>query len=317
MPVVVEDIELHLGPKEQGAPDSLLEPILAFIGKAKKKQNLMIAVQEIDNRMIAEAIVEARLRGVHVDLIVEQSYLLGKDKPSDLNAAFDADGPHEANHFLINAIMRSTADVKIDFNPKIFHQKFMKLGNSVLTGSTNFTNTGVSKNFNHIVTIRNTTVANAFKAEFREIKAGRFGRQSLDRDETPREARVSNIRVKTLFAPDHAPEMEIMKQILKAQERIDFAVFTFARSSGIDDALIAAHERGVQVSGVLDRKQSNQKWAAKRALLDAGIEIKLAGGRGGLGKLHHKMMVIDDQVSIFGSLTTQLQPTIQMMKILS
>ena len=36
-------------------------------------------------------------------------------------------------------------------------------------------------------------------------------------------------------------------------------------------------------------------------LSDAGINIKLAGGRGSLGKLHHKLMVIDDQLSIFVS----------------
>lgn len=301
MSIKIGDIELHLGPKEQGGDDSLIDPIIAFINRAKKRQNLMIAVQEIDNRKIAEAIVAARLRGVNVDLVVEQSYLLGKTKPADLSKAFLSQGDHEVNRFLFNAILRSTADVKIDFNPNIFHQKFMVLGNSVLTGSTNFTDTGVTKNLNHIITINNAQVANAFKKEFREIKHGRFGRQSIDRDETPREVTVSTIRVKPLFAPDHGPEMEIMKQILKAKHRIDFAVFTFSQSSGIDDALIAAHDRDVVIRGVLDRRQGNQKWAAKKTLSDAGIPIRLAGSRGTLGKLHHKLMVIDDQLSIFGS----------------
>ena len=170
-----------------------------------------------------------------------------------------------------------------------------------MTGSTNFTTTGVTKNLNHIITLNSAKVANAFKKEFAEIRSGRFGRQSIDRDEKPTVATVSAIRVKGLFAPDHAPEMEIMKQILKAKTRIDFAAFTFAQSSGIDEALIAAHDRGINVRGVLDRRQGNQKWAAKKSLSDAGIVVKLAGGRGGLGKLHHKLMVIDDQLSIFGS----------------
>ena len=301
MPITVGKIELHLGPQEQGGPDSLIDPIIAFIRRAKKRQNLMIAVQEIDNQEIAEAIIEARLRGVNVDLVVEQSYLLGSTKPTDLAEAFSASGKHEVNRFLFNALLRSTTDVKLDFNPRIFHQKFMVLGNSVLTGSTNFTDTGVTKNLNHVVVIHDAKVTNAFKKEFREIKQGRFGRYSIDRDEVPRETTVSSIRVKPLFAPDHAPEMEIMKQILKAENRIDFAVFTFAQSSGIDDALIAAHRRGIAVRGVLDRGQSNQRWAARHTLSSAGIDIKLAGRRGLLGKLHHKLMVIDDQLSIFGS----------------
>lgn len=301
MPIRAGDIEVHLGPTEQGGPDSLIAPIVGFIDGARRRQNLMIAVQEIDNQEIAEAIIRARLRGVNVDLVVEQSYLLGKSRPDDLMEALQPGGAHEVNRFLFNAILRSTADVKMDFNPSIFHQKFMVLGNSVLTGSTNFTTTGVTKNLNHVVVIHNRGVATAFKDEFNEIKHGRFGKRSVDREETPKEAIVSETRVKPLFAPDHGPEMEIMKQILKAQKRIDFAVFTFAKSSGIDDALISAHKRGVKITGVLDRRQANQDWAAKDSLKKAGIKLKLAGGRGSLGKLHHKLMVIDDKLAVFGS----------------
>ena len=39
----------------------------------------------------------------------------------------------------------------------------------------------------------------------------------------------------------------------------------------------------------------------KKALISAGVQIKVVGNSGGLGKLHHKMMTIDDMVSIFGS----------------
>ena len=174
MPVIIDNFELHLGPKQQGAADSLIDPIISFIGAAKSRQNLMIAVQEIDNTEIAEAIVAARLRGVNIDLVVEQSYLLAKSKPKDLAAAWKPGGAHRINREIFAAILRSTADVKLDFNPNIFHQKFMVLGNSVLTGSTNFTTTGVTKNLNHVVILRDAEVANAFKKEFREIRKGRF-----------------------------------------------------------------------------------------------------------------------------------------------
>lgn len=298
MPIIEGKIKVYFGPIEQGGPDSLLEPIVEFIDKARYRQSLKIAVQELDNTEIATAILRARGRGVTVDVVIEQSYLLGNKVPSD---PFALEGRNEVNRTLLSALLRSKVDVKSDFNPGIFHQKFMIRGNSVLTGSTNFTDTGVTKNLNHIVVIDDAEVANAYKKEFREIQQGRFGRQSIDRDEKPRESNVSGLRVKSLFAPDHGPEMEIMKQILKARERIDFAVFTFAKSSGIDDALIKAYQSGVMICGVLDRKQSNQTWAAKEALVRAGIEISLAGGRNGVGKVHHKLMTIDNAVSIFGS----------------
>lgn len=298
MPINEGNISVFLGPVEQGAPDSLIIPIIKFIDKSKKKQKLMIAVQEIENKQIVEALVRARKRGVTIDIVIEQSYLLSDKIPVN---PFEPGGKNERNRFLYNAILRSCIDIKSDFNTDIFHQKFMILGNSVLTGSTNFTDTGVSKNLNHIVVIDDAEVANAYKHEFREIQKGHFGRNSIDREEKPREARVSGIRVKPLFAPDHAPEMEIMKQILKAKKRIDFAVFTFSKSSGIDDALIAASEKGVKVKGVMDRRQANQKWAATHPLKEAGVLLKVAGNKNGLGKLHHKLMVIDDSVTIFGS----------------
>lgn len=298
MPIKRGDITVHLGPTEQGGPDSLLDPIIDFIDKARRRQKLRIAVQEIDNEEIARAIIRARQRGVTVDLVIEQSYLLAKRIPSD---PFVAGGAHEINRQLHDAMLRSTVDVKSDFNSSIFHQKFMVLGNSVLTGSTNFTTTGVTKNLNHVVVVDDAEVANSYKQEFAEIARGNFGRHSVDLDEKPKEATVSGIRVKPLFAPDHSPEMEIMKQILKAKRRIDFAVFTFAQSSGIDDALISAHGNGVKIRGILDRKQANQKWAAKLPLRKAGIQVDVAGGTGGLGKLHHKLMTIDDQLTIFGS----------------
>lgn len=298
MPIVEGDITIHLGPQEQSGPDSLIDPIIDFIDKSKRRQKLKIAVQEIDHKPIAQAIIRARQRGVTVDVVIEQSYLLSDKIPND---PFIPGGKHEENRYLYNAILRSTVDIKSDFNTKIFHQKFIVLGNSVLTGSTNFTTTGVTKNLNHLVIIKDAEVARAYSKEFREIQQGRFGKHSVDRDEKPKEARVSGIRVKPLFAPDHSPEMEIMKQILKAKKRIDFAVFTFSQSSGIDDALIAASERGVKVRGILDRRQANQKWAATRPLAKAGVEILVAGNRDGLGKVHHKLMSIDDRITIFGS----------------
>ena len=301
MPLQVGDITIYHGPQAHGAPDDLAAPIIEFIGRAKKRQNLMIAIQEIDHPAIAHAIIEARLRGVTIDLVLEQSYLLGAAKPASLEAAQKPGGKHEINRELFAAILRSTTDVKVDFNPNIFHQKFMVLGDSVLTGSTNFTTTGVTKNLNHVVVIEDKGIANAYKREFKDIRQGRFGKHGVAHGSKPTEDDVSGMRVKPLFAPDHGPEMEIMKQILKAKHRIDFAVFTFAQSSGIDDALIAAHRNGVEVRGVLDRRQANQKWAAKKPMVEAGIDIRIAGGTGGLGKLHHKLMVIDDQITIFGS----------------
>ena len=131
---------------------------------------------------------------------------------------------------------------------------------------------------------------------------GHFGKYSEGRDPLPPEIDVSGVRVKVLFAPDHNPEMEIMKQILKARRRIDFAIFTFSRSSGIDDTMISVcGSKKILVRGAMDGPQSRQSWGAAGAVAEAGAKLFAVDRTPILGKLHHKIMVIDKQVIIAGS----------------
>ena len=167
----------------------------------------------------------------------------------------------------------------------------MRDGEAVLTGSTNFTTTGVTRNLNHVVIVQGVPTARAYSQEFREIQQGRFGKLSVDRDAKPETAMVSGVPVKVLFAPDHAPEMEIMKQMLKAR-----------RTMGIDDTMLAVRQAGVKVKGVLDGQQANQQWAAAHRLVGRpGVQLRQVASSDTVGKLHHKLMIVDGQVIIAGS----------------
>jgi phosphatidylserine/phosphatidylglycerophosphate/cardiolipin synthase-like enzyme len=55
---------------------------------------------------------------------------------------------------------------------------------------------------------------------------------------------------------------------------------------------------------VLDAAQGGQDWACTPWLHEAGIEVFLSDKNklGGLRKLHHKLMVIDDDIVIAGSM---------------
>ncbi len=54
--------------------------------------------------------------------------------------------------------------------------------------------------------------------------------------------------------------------------------------------------------GALDRRMANQTWAAARPLRQQGVELSIVPKRGtGVGKLHHKLMVLDEQIIIAGS----------------
>ena len=270
--------------------------IIEFIEKATK--SLRISVQELDHKPIADAIIAAKRRGVSVHMIMEQDYLKENKVPKQNSL-----GKYEANREILTRILRSGIDAKADYNPHIFHQKFIVRDKvSVLTGSTNFTTTGVTKNLNHIVIINDPITAREYTREFSQLRKGIFGARSQIHGRKPLENHiVSNLRVKPLFAPDHNPEMEFIKQMIKAKERIDFAVFTFSQSSGIDDALANAQLLGLKIRGVLDRKQANQTWAAKHTLASAGVKLFRNKTGTGVRKIHHKLMTIDDQLTIVGS----------------
>ena len=291
------NVLVYMGPLEAGAPDDLEQVIVDFISGAKKR--LEIAVQELESDTIARAIVQARQRKVLVKLVVEQDYLRAGTASRN---PWQPGGGHETNRTVHNVILRANIDVKVDYNSSIFHQKFIvRDGTAVLTGSTNFTPSGTHKNLNHVIIINDETVAKIYSREFREIQRGHFGKYNEGHDRAPADITVSGIPVRICFAPDHNPEMEIMKQMLKAQQRIDFAIFTFAKSSGIDDAMSRLHDLGIQIRGAFDRTQGGHEWSAIRTLKKKGVQLFGVSKSSKVGKLHHKLMVVDEQLVVGGS----------------
>lgn len=299
--------QLAVGPGQQAAPDNLEAAIVDFIGRAR--ETLEVAVQELESEPIARALIEAVARDVDVRVVLEEDYLHVRGQA--VADAWVSSGRNEANRIVHAALLRGGVHVRSDFNGAIFHQKFIvrDLEGSragVLTGSTNFTPTGTNSNLNHLVTISGKRVAREYAREFDEIWDGTFGVARLRHDPSPGTATVSGVPVKVLFAPDHAPEMEIMKQMAKARQRVDFAIFTFSRSSGIDDIMLMLSRSGIALQGAFDRMQGNQSWSASRILVQAAgaavpPRIFIADRGEGLNKLHHKLMVIDDRLVIGGS----------------
>ncbi|MET0236884.1 MAG: phospholipase D-like domain-containing protein [Kibdelosporangium sp.] len=322
MAIRLGGIELYAGPPVLGGPDDLDAVIREFLGGAK--QSVLVAVQELDSRPIAQAVLAAAARPkvpvtatktkVRVQVILEGSYLT-EDKP--LVDPFAAGGANENNRILHAALLRAGVDVITDLNPEIFHQKFMVRdagtdNAAVLTGSANFTHTDTGtnppgnpaqagNNLNHVLVLHGRTITDQYLAEFTRLRSGTFGDMHERIEPKPREFRIGDIRVKPLFAPRHGPEMEIMKQMLKARERIDFAMFTFAQSSGIDDTMVRLVGPDLPIRGVLDRTQGGQKWAATKMLQAAGVELFDNKPGTGVRKVHHKLMTIDDRIVIAGS----------------
>jgi hypothetical protein len=311
-------IDVYLGPVELGAADNLEQAIVDFIGGARK--SLDIAVQEIDSIPIAEAIINARWNGVSVNVFVEQDYIRTKlekvPEPPEPDAASgetqaeaiyrlqwrsdqetaaeDLERKRETlaiNRVILSALLRNGIEVKGDFNPKIFHQKFIvrdyrgkaQPRSALLTGSANFTHHDTHDNLNNVFVFHDALVCREYANEFARLSLGQFGRGLLG--DVPKTIDVNGVPVKIAFAPDHAPELELMKQLLTVRAdglqaeleggQIWFAIFTFNGSSGIDDTLLALARGGVKIRGVLDRGQARQKWALPPWLKHDNLELRV------------------------------------------
>jgi phosphatidylserine/phosphatidylglycerophosphate/cardiolipin synthase-like enzyme len=326
-------IEAYCGPKGleipgipdvPEAPDEIEATIVEFISKATKR--LDIAVQEIDSPAIAEAVIARKRAGVSVRILLNRSYLQeDSDHHPDASLttvsqlAADESGEYKTNRDIFAALCRCGVEVRIDLNPddRIFHHKFVlrdiRLDDDgqpmrskepgLLTGSANFTETDCHKNLNNLFVFRHDGIEEDFAQEFREAWAGEFGRGRLGKP--PKTHDLSGVPVKVLFSPDHGPEAEVVKQMLKCPKggRIDFAMFTFMGSSAIDDAMIVLAGADRTIRGILDRQQGASKYAASRWLQEAGVEVLVPRdeGESGVRKLHHKLAVIDGSTVVGGS----------------
>ena len=145
-------------------------------------------------------------------------------------------------------------------------------------------------------------VAAAYQSEFGQLRDGIFGVRSPKLISTnPLTLTVGGSPVQIMFSPDHNPELRIVNEILRAQSSAYLMMFTFSKSTTIDDALVTKLQGGnFEVVGVIDGGQSAQKWSPHKTLLSEGAKLQCETLPNN-GKLHHKLIGLDDHTVIGGS----------------
>lgn len=91
-------IEFYAGPTVLGAPDDLEQVVKDFVAGAKK--SLLVAVQELDSRPVAEVILAAKARKVRVQVILEGDYLVQVPPLAD---PWSLSGDNEQNRVIHSA----------------------------------------------------------------------------------------------------------------------------------------------------------------------------------------------------------------------
>lgn len=304
-------IEVYISTKEDLTQQNyvLEKEIVRFIDDAQA--SLDIAVQELrsgkintTSNPIKEAVLRAAQRGVQVRIIVEAGYLTPNSDNLNTFAEF---------------LNTENISIQADRNPAIFHDKFVIRDKdedtaALLTGSTNFTDTGTRRNYNHILVIHFKgerkpyfEILDRYQEEFDELLSGTFGNKQPTQE--VKTYQIGHTRLTVLFSPDNDPDDYLLKTVLDANETLDVMMFTFGSNSPLLSGLINRFN-AVKYTGHTPTDQPKVKvrvgmegsqcrfWSAYSTLKKLGVPVKIENTD---AKLHHKVGIIDNKKVILGS----------------
>lgn len=246
-------------------------------------RSLDVAIYDFDLQNVANAMARAHRRGVAVRMVT------------------DADTAGSRNEE-IQAALRIVRDAGIpivdDSRRAIMHHKFVVSdGRVVLTGSWNFTVGDTYRLNNHAVIVRSPEIATNFSNEFEKMFVERRFGPTKSKDVPNPVVRIGDVRVETHFSSQVDPTGRIVELIGEAKERIDFLAFSFTHDD-VGQAMIQRGAAGVRVRGVFERTGSETQFSEFGAMKAAGLEVYQDGNP---YVMHHKVIVIDGQITIFGS----------------
>jgi phosphatidylserine/phosphatidylglycerophosphate/cardiolipin synthase-like enzyme len=257
----------------RGGPDEAL---------AESIRNARVSVDAAMHFMnlwsIRDAMIDAHRRGVQVRIVTESDNL-DVDEIQELKAA--------------------GIQVIGDEREGRMHNKFVVIDRQeVWTGSTNLSVKGAYFHDNNLIRIHSPRLAQNYSVEFEEMFLDdRFGPGSPANNPNP-SFTENNTQFESYFSPEDKPSRRIEQLLGQAQDSIYFLVYSFTLDD-LADEMIHKARRGVTVSGVFDKGQSRSNAGTEYdRLRSAGVDVRLDGNK---NKMHHKVIIIDEQVVITGS----------------
>ncbi|MFN8383136.1 MAG: phospholipase D-like domain-containing protein [Anaerolineales bacterium] len=251
-------------------------PFVEAIDSAKL--SIDIAVYSLSLNSIRDALLRAHDRGVRVRMVMESDNLDRTDPQKLIDAGIPILG---------------------DRREGLMHNKFAVIDNSdVWTGSTNYTDTGVYDDNNNMIHIRSVKLAEDFTKEFEEMFLDdKFGDNTVAETPNPR-VTIDGTPIDIYFSPDDGVQANLLDIINNAQESIYFLAFSFT-ADALGDAVRARAEDGVTVAGVMDAEQVDSNVGTEfDPFRQAGLDVYRDANP---GQMHHKVMIIDESIVVFGS----------------
>ena len=177
----------------------------------------------------------------------------------------------------------------------LMHQKMLVIdGLQKWIGTANMTSDSLKMHGNMVVAINSEPVSDLVSAKANSLLAATrtntFPHQNF---------LLGNQKMELWFLPDNVDGVQrILDLINSAKKSLKVAMFTWTRRD-FASAVIAAHERGVQVEVALDLNSAKGSSAEVAGLLlKAGVPLSYSRGN---ALLHYKTMIVDDTLLVNGS----------------
>lgn len=272
--------ELYAHNEQAGRRDPQ-NPDKIFVGLVKRaKKSLDLAIYDITEPSIINALIQAHQRGVKVRILTDSDSL--------------DPGRFSAEH--IQKMIAAGIPIKGDERTALMHHKFMIIDSSeLLTGSLNLTHGSLYRDNNNSLKVSSSQLAANYQVEFnRMFEQGLLGPN--DHAIPYPIVKVDGASIRTYFSPKGGTKQAILETLGRAQKSIRFAVFSVT-DQDIQKLLIRKAREGVIVEGIFDGCMISQ-YSVYQDLLTKNIPVMIDGNQ---ALLHSKTFIVDRQVVITGS----------------
>lgn len=246
------------------------------------RDTIHIAAFEFDLVPVADALIQARQRGVEVLWMTDDENGIEED---------------ELELGLFERLEDAGIEVRDDARGELMHNKFLIFdGETVWTGSTNLTENGNFRNNNNTLVIDSPELARIYEREFQEMWGGEFGARAPSTIED-QDLTIDGTPIQVLFAAEDHVVSALVPLVESAEESIRFMAFSFTHDE-LGAAVLERAATGVDVQGIFETRGSKTIFSEMDDLYCAGVPVLQDGNP---GAMHHKVIVIDNRIVVTGS----------------
>lgn len=284
--LLLTDFTKHLKPTNSCTTQACKE----FIELTNNTNNTIdIALYGFDGpKEIITALQEAKNRGVKIRFV------------------YDVDHSGKSSYYTRNELIKNLAEISTPdksnsatISNMLMHNKFIIFDNEIVyTGSMNFSLNGLSDyDANNIIIIKSKEIAQLYTKEFEQMINGKFHTNKIKLQE-PNNFKLGQNTIEVYFSPQDKSSNRIIQLITNSKHYIYIPTFLITHTK-ITNALIDAHNRGIDVKVIMDANSVHTRNTKHHILRSNGIPVKIENYA---GKMHSKTMIIDDEYLILGSM---------------